>query len=43
MSAGQTKVCVVSDAAGYNLSRLKPESSWAPIQAEPILPASTST
>ena len=37
-----------SDAAGYDLSRLKPESSWALIQAEPrlaesILPASTST
>ena len=37
-----------SDAAGYNLSRLKPESSWALIQAEPrlaepILLASTST
>ena len=37
-----------SDAAGYDLSRLKPESSWVLIQAEPrlaesILPASTST
>ena len=37
-----------SDAAGYDLSRLKPESSWALIQAEPqlaksILLASTST
>ena len=37
-----------SDATGYDLSRLKPESSWALIQAEPrlaesILPASTLT
>ena len=37
-----------SDAASYNLSQLKPELSWVPIQAEPwlakpILPASTST
>ena len=37
-----------SDAASYDLSRLKPESSWVLIQvelrlAEPILPASTST
>ena len=36
------------DAASYDLSRLKPELSWAPIQAEPrlaelILPASTLT
>ena len=32
-----------SDTTSYDLSRLKPELSWALIQAELILPASTST
>ena len=46
--SGYWEVNGISDAAGYDLSQLKPESSWALIQAEPrlaesILPASTST
>ena len=44
----QVTIVVTSDATSYNLSQLKLELSWAPIQAEPwlaepILSASTST